>query len=92
MITINDIVEDIMTSTWESGRVKIINLCKQMCDKQREICFKKAVIVSYIKSNTKGSRYRKWPDNYKIDTSNVVQKYQVEKNSILNAPYPEELQ
>jgi len=34
----DDIIEDIMTSTWESGRTKIINLCKQMCDRQKEIC------------------------------------------------------
>ena len=34
----DDIIEDIMTSTWESGRTKIINLCKQMCNKQKELC------------------------------------------------------
>ena len=64
----NDIIEDIMTSTWGSGRTKIIHLCKSMCDKQKEICSHEATarIHSYDEP--------------------VVNKY-----SILNAPYPEEL-
>lgn len=67
----DDIIEDIMTSTWESGRTKIINLCKQMCDRQKEICA--------IKAETMIERGM-W-DEYNI----------VNINTIINAPYPEEL-
>jgi len=35
---LDDIIEDIMTSTWDSGKTKILNFAKLMCDKQKEIC------------------------------------------------------
>lgn len=35
---INDIIEDIMTSSWDSGKTKILNFARLMCDKQRAIC------------------------------------------------------
>lgn len=48
----DDIIEDIMTSTWESGRVKIINLCKQMCDKQKQICADNSRLIPVKKYGT----------------------------------------
>lgn len=35
---LDDIIEDIMTSTWDSGKTKILNFARLMCDKQKEIC------------------------------------------------------
>lgn len=64
----DDIIEDIMTSTWESGRTKIISLCKQMCDKQKEIC-----------ANNASARIHSYDQPV------------VNKNTIINTPYPEEL-
>ena len=35
---LDDIIEDIMTSTWDSGRTKILNFARLMCKRQKEIC------------------------------------------------------
>lgn len=88
---LDDIIEDIMTSTWDSGRTKIINLCQQMCDRQKEICAKNAVVGAYVKSQLKNARYKKWNNNKDVDSFSTIQMYKVEKKSILLSPYPEEL-
>lgn len=89
----NDIIEDIMTSTWDSGRTKIINLCKSMCDKQREICAENAKIRTRTFSEDEGHDVSFWWNqaehyNYRGDSIDV---YDIKDQSILNAPYPEEL-
>lgn len=73
---LDDIIEDIMTSTWESGKVKIINLCKQMCDKQVQICYENIRILKedyYDQGDKLGPAY-------------------LDEEKFLNSPYPEELQ
>ena len=89
----DDIIEDIMTSTWESSRIKIINLCKQMCDEQRKICAKNTEIKTRTFSENEGDDVQFWRlkskhYGYYGDYINV---YDIDENSILNAPYPEEL-
>ncbi len=73
---LDDIIEDIMTSTWDSGRTKILNFVRLMCDKQKEICYTHALPY---KEGAFGNYY------YQADIK-------VEKETILNAPYPDELQ
>ena len=65
---LDDIIEDIMTSTWDSGRTKILNFARQMCNKQKEICYEESETEEYY------------------GTQCIV------KETILNAPYPDELQ
>ena len=88
---LDNIIEDIMTSSWDSGKTKILNFARLMCDKQKEICAKKAVTGAYVKLRRKGARYKQLKDNEDFDMFNTTQMYKVEKNSILNAPYPDEI-
>lgn len=75
---------------------EVLRLMKEyarlMCDKQKEICAKKAVTGAYVKLRRKGARYKQLKDNEDFDMFNTTQMYKVEKNSILNAPYPNEIQ
>lgn len=82
----DDIIEDIMTSTWESGRVKIINLCKQMCDRQKQICADNALMEQHTGQG-------KSLVNYVIGQDILHSKDElfISKHSIENSPYPEEL-
>lgn len=66
---LDDIIEDIMTSTWDSGKTKILNFARLMCQKQKQICVENATARIH---------------NYDQPVVNQL--------SILNAPYPEELQ
>ena len=72
---LDDIIEDIMTSTWDSGRTKILNFACFMCDKQKEICYTHALPY---KEGAFGNYY------YQADIK-------VEKESVINSPYPDEL-
>lgn len=81
---LNDIIEDIMTSTYESGRNKILSFATRMCAKQKGICEQHALITSIFDST--GNKYN--------DKDLCVDGYTlyINRESILNAPYPEELQ
>lgn len=69
----DNIIADITNpnADWHLSKIRVINLCKQMCNKQKEICA--------IKAETMIERGM-W-DEYNI----------VNINTIINAPYPEEL-
>lgn len=61
---LDDIIEDIMTSTWDSGKTKILNFARLMCDKQKEICLNQydelqenATHVIYIRNGIVNSPY-----------------------------------
>lgn len=91
---LNDIIEDIMTSNWESGRSKILSFATRMCDKQKEICARNALVK------------QEYTNNQEEVVTNSMQIYTIEKydsyyfdiqvycdtQSIINTPYPEELQ
>lgn len=42
---LDDIIENIMTSTWESGKKRILEFARLMCDKQKEICLKRTGLI-----------------------------------------------
>ena len=69
---LDDIIENMMTSDWDSGKTKILNFARVMCDKQKEICVKHAQV--YIAGKLESTYCTINPD------------------TILNAPYPDELQ
>lgn len=65
---LDDIIENMMTSDWDSGKTKILNFARVMCDKQKEIC-----------------------KNY-AQYEGSIYECAIDEQSILNAPYPDELQ
>lgn len=73
---LDDIIEDIMTSTWESGKTKILDFARLMCDRQKEICAGAAKFV-YGEVDVEGAIHKEPVD--------------IDWQSVINSPYPEEL-
>ncbi len=72
----DNIIADIINpnADWHLSKIRVINLCKQMCNKQKEICAE-SVRLDII------------PDKYSLTGKRLTPS----KESITNAPYPEEL-
>ena len=60
-----------------------IEITKEICNEVVDMCIKSAETKAYIKSNNKGSKYSVWKEGELIDLFNTIQKYTVDKNSIL---------
>lgn len=57
-----------------------------------KICLEKAAkdarIDSYIRSNTKGSRYKRLKDNVEFDIYSTIQMFKINKKSIIDIELP----
>lgn len=68
---LDNLIEDILLSDWDSAKTKVLDFARLMCDKQKEICAENTneIIGNY--------------------NSHGIQECD---ESVLNSPYPDELQ